>query len=116
MPNVATPRTDGSSDPSTAHPEPERPRSALPLGFGPWPSSDGNLPPDRVDGVATFGGACATIGASSTTDGAPRALHERDNELIDFLVRKAIEKCMPSRPDPSISMRSAGQRASRRKA
>jgi hypothetical protein len=41
---------------------------------------------------------------------------ERDSELIDFLVLRAIEKCMPSTPDPTLSLRGARQRPTRRKA
>lgn len=114
MPNVAPSRTDGSSEPSAAPPELRHPRSALPLGFGPSPTVDRSLPIEHVDGATTTGASHATLGAPSPADAGPRPLSERDHELIDFLVRRAIEKCTPSPPEPSLSAFGARQRSAKK--
>jgi hypothetical protein len=107
MPNVASTHPGGSSDPPTTRLAPEG--SALPLGMGRSPSAVGILPPPDVN-------ARTTIRAQSTPNETPRSLQERDYELIDFLVRKSIETCMPSRPTPLPSTRAVPKRRSRRKA
>ena len=60
----------------------------LPLGFE--ASSSSVMSPDNV--------------ADSAGDDAEvsHPLNDRDIELIDFLVQKAIEKCMPARPQPPL--------------
>jgi hypothetical protein len=40
------------------------------------------------------------MGPGRATLDQPRSLDGRDHEMIDFLVQKAIETCMPRRTEP----------------
>lgn len=88
MSNPTSSRTDGSPELSPAPAPQEQLPPRLPLGFD--ASSSGGVSPDDI--------------ANSAVDNlaAPHPLNERDIELIDFLVQKAIEKCMPARPQPPL--------------
>jgi len=91
-------------------PAPVPPGSRLPLGFGGTSNTDGTLPPDRINTATTTGAARDMI---YTTE--PSQLVERDLELINFLVTKAIEKCTPSSPEPSLALPGARQRSAKRR-
>jgi hypothetical protein len=74
---------------------------------------DSNLAHDKPDTTETNDARQDTIDPSLAITSTPRALCERDHELIDFLVRKAIEKCMPTSPNPSLALPGARQRFSK---
>jgi hypothetical protein len=113
MPHATSSSADRSPEPSSSTrasaPAPVRPGSRLPLGFGGTSNTDGTLPPDRID-IATTTGA-----ARDVIDATEPHLVERDLELIDFLVTKAIEKCTPSSPKPSLALPRARQRSAKRR-
>lgn len=88
MSNPTASRTDGTCEPSPAHAPQEQLIPRLPLGFG-ASSSDNMLPHDKADPIVSDAGAA-------------NRLNERDIELIDFLVRKAVESCMPVRQQPPL--------------
>lgn len=115
MPPVTSSSTDrspepGSSQPRALVPAPAPPGSRLPLGFGGTSNTDGTLPPDTIDLATTTGAARDMIDATE-----PSPLVERDLELINFLVTKAIEKCTPSNPEPSLALPGARQRSAKRR-
>jgi hypothetical protein len=115
MPPVTSSSSDrapgpSSSEPRASDPAPVPPGSRLPLGFGGTSNTDGTLPPDRIDIATTTGAARDMIDATE-----PSHLVERDLELIDFLVTKAIEKCTPSTPEPSLTLPGARQRSAKRR-
>jgi hypothetical protein len=74
-------------------------------------NTDGTLPPGRIDTATTTSAARDMIHATERPH-----LVERDLELIDFLVTKAIKKCTPSSPEPSLALPGARQRSSKRRA
>lgn len=115
MPNLTSSRIEGSSEPSTVQPSPASPGSHRPLHVEPPSLPDGILPPASVDDSTKIELEQATIGAPSTPDATPHLLRERNHELINFLVRRAIDKCMPSDPHPSLSTLGARQRSAARK-
>jgi hypothetical protein len=98
-----------SSEQRTSDPAPGPPGSRLPLGFGGTSNADGTLPARSVDMATTTGAARDIIDATE-----PPALVERDLELIDFLVTKAIEKCTPASPEPLLALPGARQRSAKR--
>jgi hypothetical protein len=115
MPTVTSSSTDRLPEPSSSQPHPVvpspvRPGSRLPLGFGGTSNTDGTLPPDTIDLATTTGAARDMIDATE-----PSPLVERDLELINFLVTKAIEKCTPSNPEPSLALPGARQRSAKRR-
>lgn len=114
MPDPTSSRDDDSCEPATAHPLNVAPRSDPPLERPPSSPAEATLPPVSAGERGKIGGGPATIGESSPPDTNLRPLRERDRELIDFLVRKAIEKCMPPEPNPSLSMLGTRQRSARR--
>ena len=82
MSNPTSSCMDGSPELSAASALQEHRTGRQPLGFE--ASSSGGVA-DSADHV---------VGNAE----APHGFHERDVELIDFLVQKAIERCMPARP------------------
>ncbi|MEO7733362.1 MAG: hypothetical protein ABIY55_20540 [Kofleriaceae bacterium] len=102
---------DRSPEPSSSEPrssDPVAPGSRLPLGFGGASETDGTLPPNRIDIETTRGAARDMIDVVE-----PSHLVERDLELINFLVTKAIEQCTPAYPEPSIALPGARQRSAK---
>src|ERR1700759_1199457 len=114
MSNLVSSPGEGSSEPSSAQPTAAQP-SPPPPGSRPPLPLDGILPPGSLDGPTKSGAGQGTIGASSTPDAIPHPIRERNHELIDFLVRRAIDKCMPVDPHPALSALGARQRSAARK-
>ncbi len=93
MSNLISSPGEGSPQPSAAQPSPMAPGSR-PL-LPPEPSS----PPGSVLPLADLD-VVPTPAPDRATLVQPRPLDGRDHEMIDFLVQKAIETCMPRRPEP----------------
>jgi len=120
MPHVTSSSTDRSPEPSSSEPSSSEPNpldpalvppgSRLPLGFGGTSNTDGTLPAGSTDIATTSGAARDTIDATERPQ-----LVERDLELIDFLVTKAIAKCTPDYPEPSLALPGARQRSTKHK-
>lgn len=95
MSNVAVPEVSGTVEPSDARPQPAHRGSALPLGFDqPYPP-DRSLPHDCLEAADTKTAACATLPSTPTPSTPPDLPSESDREMIDYLIKKAIEKCIP---------------------
>lgn len=78
--------------------EPDHEGSTLALGLGCQRSGDGTLPHVSVDRLLPMRSPRATVEAPALREPKPCPSNERDHELIDYLVRKAIEKCMLRTP------------------
>ena len=113
MSNVNSPPADQLADPPAAS-ERTPERSALPLGFGRLPSADATLPLAGTGAEPSASGERGNVAEPSILNPKPHPRHERDHALIDFLVRKAMETCMPCEPAPSLSVRGARQRKAKR--
>ena len=113
MPDPVPLPTDLSAD-RPAEPERQRPRSELPLGFGNRSALGITLPPSRPDEATPRGGMQATIDAPSTNNSGPHPLHERDHELIDYLIQKALETCSPCRQEHSRALPEQRPRSTKR--
>jgi hypothetical protein len=100
---------------ATAKPDTQQPRSVLPLGFGRRADIGSTLPPYRTEDAIPLGEAQVTIGASSTTDVSPPPLREQDHDLIDYLIKKALEKCAPCRSEYSRSLAEQNKRSAKRR-
>jgi hypothetical protein len=98
-----------SARPAAAQPAPPPPGSQSPLRSDLASPSSATLPATGVDGSAKSDVQPSTIGPPSAPDATPHPIRERNHELIDFLVRRAIGKCMPADADPS-SLRSSAER------
>jgi hypothetical protein len=112
MPNLTSSPAEGSPEFSSARPATAQPSfpprgSRPPLRVEASSSPDGFLPLANVDAAPTMDPGHATLNQ-------PRSLDGRDHEMIDFLVQKAIETCMPRRPEPP-SPPGARQRSINRK-
>jgi hypothetical protein len=95
-----------SSEPA-AQPSSAPPGSRPPHHAGPSSLPDCVLPLAKVD-IAT------TLDPDRATLDQPRSLDSWDHDMIDFLVQKAIETCMPHRPERP-SPPGARQRSSKSK-
>jgi len=93
MSNLISSPAEGSPQRSAAQPAPMA-QGSPPL-LPPEPSS----PPGSVLPLANL-----DVAPTPPPDGAtivqPPRLDGRDHEMIDFLVQKAIETCMPRQPEP----------------
>lgn len=85
-----------TSEPCASHPEPDHTGSTPPLALVCRRTGDGTLPTEPIS--RTFP-TRATLDAPSPNEPKPYPYPspEHDHELIDYLVRKAIEMCMPPR-------------------
>jgi hypothetical protein len=107
MPNLFSSPIDDSTESADERPAPAPPGSRPPLVRDPPSPPDGVLPVANVDPAPTRDPDRANLDGS-------RSLDERDHEMIDFLVQKAIETCTPRRPEPP-SPPGARQRSNSRK-
>ncbi|HEX8112745.1 MAG TPA: hypothetical protein VF516_33670 [Kofleriaceae bacterium] len=107
MSNLVSSPGEGSSALAGAQCSPASPGSPPPLHVEPASPQDGILPLANVE-------AAPTQEADRANLDQPRRLNGRDHEMLDFLVQKAIETCMPRRPEPP-SPPGARQRSINRK-
>jgi hypothetical protein len=107
MPNLTSSPTESWPEPAAAQRSPALPGSHPPLHAEPASPPDAFLPLANVE-------AAPTQEADRANLGQPRRLDGRDHEMLDFLVQKAIETCMPRRPEPP-SPPGARQRSINRK-
>jgi hypothetical protein len=115
MPHVTSSSTDRSPERCSSEPRASDSalvplRSPLPLGFGGTTKADATLPAHSLDAAATRDVVQATMHTSGASP-----LVERDLELLDFLVTKAIEKCTPTSSERSPALPGARQRSAKRK-
>src|SRR5215467_13775715 len=107
MPSLPSSPVDGSPEPAAAQRSPASPGSHPPLHVESASPPNAFLPLANVE-------AAPTQEADRANLGQPRRLDGHDHEMLDFLVQKAIETCIPRRPEPP-SPPGARQRSIRRK-
>jgi hypothetical protein len=73
--------------------------------------TDDGLSPATVDERKIAARVRGTIATRPLSGGAPRTTQERDHELIEFLIRKAIATCLFSTPAPPPSTRVVRRRS-----
>ena len=111
MPNLTSSPAEGSPEFSSARPATAQP--SPPPGSHPALRMDASSSPHGLLPLANVAFAPTLAPARANLD-QPRSLDGRDHEMIDFLVQKAIETCMPRRTEPP-SPPGARQRSINRK-